>query len=330
MEGHNVVAVYGSGDEAERARSRLIENGIPGTEIRISAAEAGTAAGRSELTGGADLAGASGLADDTTGAPRHEGFWNWLFGRDMPERDRTWYESNLREGRTVLSVFVRDAENHRLVADILEEFDPIDLDDVETRMADRLGAGTMPPATGAAPVVTEAGYTGVDRPIGTDASFGSPEAWNRRDIGSVPQQRAENEQRTGEQVIPVTREELAVGKRASERRYRIRTYVVETPVEKEITLRDERVIVEHRPVSGEATASAQMPQEREFEVVERHEEPVVEKRTRNVEEVVVRTDASERTETVRDTVRQTRVDVTNEAGGRADNVERAIPEDGKP
>lgn len=330
MEGHNVVAVYGSRDEAERARSRLIENGIPGTEIRISAAEAGMAAGPDRLTGGADLAGASGLADDTTGAPRHEGFWNWLFGRDMPERDRTWYESNLREGCTVLSVFVRDAEHHRLVADILEEFDPIDLDDVETRMADRLGAGTMPPGAAAAPRVTDTGYTGVDRPIGTDASFGSPEAWGGRDARAVPQQRAENEQRTGEQVIPVTREELAVGKRASERRYRIRTYVVETPVEKEITLRDERVIVEHRPVSGEATASAQMPQEREFEVVERHEEPVVEKRTRNVEEVVVRTDASERTETVRDTVRQTRVDVTNEAGGRADNVERAIPEDGKP
>jgi stress response protein YsnF len=79
------------------------------------------------------------------------------------------------------------------------------------------------------------------------------------------------------------------------------------------------------PVSGDAPTKAHIPQEREFEVIERHEEPVVEKRARNVEEVVVRTDASERTETVRDTVRQTRVDVENEAGGRADNLERPVP-----
>ena len=82
------------------------------------------------------------------------------------------------------------------------------------------------------------------------------------------------------------------------------------------------MIVEHRPVTGEAGLRAEVPQEREFEVVERHEEPVVEKRARNVEEVVVRRDVDERTEKVRDTVRQTRVDVENEAGGRADNLER--------
>ena len=328
MEGHNVIAVYGSRDEAERARDRLIEIGIPGTEIRISAAQPGTAG--PGAAGISDLAGTSNLAGGTAAAPRREGFWDWLFGRDMPESDRSWYELNLREGRTVLSVFVHDAEQHRRVADILEEFDPLDFDDGETGAADRLGAGTLPLDAEAAPGVARAGNTDVDRPVGTDASLGSPEAWSRRDVGATAGQRAEGRQRAEEQVIPVTREELSVGKRASERRYRVRTYVVETPVEKEITLRDERVIVEHRPVSGESATNATMPQEREFEVVERHEEPVVEKRARNVEEVVVRTNVSERTEKVRDTVRQTRVDVENEAGGRADNLERALPEDRKP
>ncbi len=81
---------------------------------------------------------------------------------------------------------------------------------------------------------------------------------------------------------------------------------------------------------------AEVPQEREFEVVERHEEPVVEKRARNVEEVVVRRDVDERTEKVRDTVRQTRVDVENDAGektdnlGRADRLEPTVPEERKP
>ena len=129
-----------------------------------------------------------------------------------------------------------------------------------------------------------------------------------------------------EQVIPIVKEELAVGKRASERRYRIHTYAVETPVEKEVTLHDERVVIERRPVSGDREIGrADIPQGREYEVIERHEEPIVEKRARNVEEVVVRREANERTQTVRDTVRETKVDVENEAGGLAEDRERNLP-----
>ena len=58
------------------------------------------------------------------------------------------------------------------------------------------------------------------------------------------------------------------------------------PVEQQVKLRDERVIVEHRPATGAATTG--MPQERTIDVIERHETPVVEKRGRVAEEVVVR------------------------------------------
>ena len=115
---------------------------------------------------------------------------------------------------------------------------------------------------------------------------------------------------------------MDVGKRATERRYRIRTYVVERPVEEAVTLRDERVIIEHRPVAGERTAGdAELPWEREYEVIERHEEPVVAKQARRVEDVVVRKEADERTETVRDTVRETKVDVGKEGAAH----EEALP-----
>ena len=318
MEEHNVVAIYGSQIEAERARDRLIEIGIRGTDIRMSAGEWDATAGASDMPA------------TPAPAPRREGFWDWLFGRDIPEDDRSWYEASLREGRTALSVFVRDTLEQHRVAEVLEEFDPIDFDDAAAAGPGPLGErreslGSSAEAWSrrdAAPASTE-GRATRDTSIGLTQTTVQP--------GMVRSgERTATELGSSEQVIPVVREELAVGKRASERRYRIRTYVVETPVEKEITLRDERVIVEHRPVSGETATNAQIPQEREYEVVERHEEPVVEKRARNVEEVVVRTDASERTEKVRDTVRQTQVDVENEAGGRADNLERPIPENRNP
>ncbi len=55
------------------------------------------------------------------------------------------------------------------------------------------------------------------------------------------------------EVIPLPEEELEVGKRATERHHRIRTYVVEQPVEKDVRLHDERVVIERRPASGKAT-----------------------------------------------------------------------------
>jgi stress response protein YsnF len=163
--------------------------------------------------------------------------------------------------------------------------------------------------------------TAATAPAWTPGTMRTEEGLPASDVGREPRTRDD-----GEEVIPVVKEELAVGKRASERRYRIRAYVVETPVEREVALRDERVVVERRPVSAErGIGTAHTPQEREYEVIERHEEPVVEKRAREVEEVAVRKEANERTEIVRDNVRETKVDVDNEADPAADALERTPP-----
>jgi uncharacterized protein DUF2382 len=116
----------------------------------------------------------------------------------------------------------------------------------------------------------------------------------------------------GEQVIPIVKEQLDVGKRETERRYRVRTYVIERPVEEQVTLRDERVTIERRPVT--ARSGATIPQERDIEVIERHQEAVVGKRAETVEEVVVRKEVVERPETVHGTVRETKVEMDEEAG----------------
>jgi stress response protein YsnF len=274
MNGHSLVAVYESRAHAERARDRLMQLGIPATDIRLSA-DSGTERPESEHRGG---------------------FWDWLFGEDIPEHDRSWYDTNLRGGRTALSVLIRDETERGRVSEVIEEFDPIDFDQPAT---------VSTAETGMSPGVTpQAPLAGATPPAGADRRVSS-----ERD-----------------QVIPVVKEELDVGKRASERRYRIRTYVVERPVEEAVTLRDERVIIERRPVAGERTVSdAELPREREFEVIERHEEPVVAKQTRRVEDVVVRKEADERTEVVRDTVRETKVDVDKEGAERKETLPNRNP-----
>jgi stress response protein YsnF len=292
MNGHSLVAVYESRAHAERARDRLMQLGIPATDIRLSA-DSGTERLESE---------------------HRSGFWDWLFGEDIPEHDRSWYDTNLRGGRTAVSVLVRDEAERGRVAEVLEEFDPIDFDHTsavstaETSVAGRVGsvAGSRTAAAGSMSTgaVAPTPLAGTTPPAGADRGVSS-----ERD-----------------QVIPVVKEELDVGKRASERRYRIRTYVVERPVEETVTLRDERVVIEHRPVAGErAVGGVELPQEREYEVIERHEEPVVSKQTRRVEDIVVRREAEERTEVVRDTVRETKVDVDKEGAERGETPPNRNP-----
>jgi stress response protein YsnF len=93
---------------------------------------------------------------------------------------------------------------------------------------------------------------------------------------------------------------------------RIQSRVVERPVQEQVTLREERVHVVRRPVSGEyreGALSGDPFQERTIEVEERGEEAVVSKEARVTEEVVVRKEAEQRTETISDTVRKTEVDI---------------------
>ena len=117
----------------------------------------------------------------------------------------------------------------------------------------------------------------------------------------------------GNVVMPVVEEELQVGKREVQRGgVRVYSRVTEKPVEETVRLRDEQVSVErrpaNRPIDPNATASFK---EGVIEMTETDEEAVISKRARVIEEVTIRKDVQERTETVRDTVRRTDVDVQN-------------------
>ena len=76
-----------------------------------------------------------------------------------------------------------------------------------------------------------------------------------------------------------------------------------------MTLRDEKVLVERRPVNRAAAVADFTPGERSFKVRATGEEAVVGKNARVVEEVLVGKNSSEHTEVIRDTIRRTEVDV---------------------
>ncbi|MBX0291405.1 YsnF/AvaK domain-containing protein [Hymenobacter sp. HSC-4F20] len=118
----------------------------------------------------------------------------------------------------------------------------------------------------------------------------------------------------------VIEENLQVGKRVEQTGgARLRSRIVERPVEANVRLREEHVNVERRPVDRPATeADFAAFKEGEIEITESAERAVVAKEARVVEEVSLGKEVTEREETIRDTVRKTEVDVERLDGGRTD------------
>jgi len=283
MYGFNLVAIYPTVEEARRVSDRLLAEGLNPADVRLTDATTRNSGEYVERE------------------PHHErGFFDWLFASDVPDYDRDRYTTYLNENRAAVSVRVPDQSWHDRVIAIMEEFNPIDLEEDGHAIARESYAtgATGATAVGTTPAAT-VGMTTARTDLGATA---------RTDVGATARTGMSRER---EEVIPVVKEELEVGKRATERRYRVKSYVIERPIEKTVTVRDERVEIEHRPISRTG-ADLRMPEERTIDVVERHEEPFAEKRVTGAEEIVVRKEVVERPETVRGTVRETKVDIDKE------------------
>ncbi len=124
----------------------------------------------------------------------------------------------------------------------------------------------------------------------------------------IPQNTANIQAQT---TIPVIEENLQLDKQVVEQGgARIRSRIIEKPVEANLRLREEHVVINRRPVNREATnADLTNFKEEEFVLTEYAEVPVVGKQARVVEEVVIDKNVTEHVETVRETVRRTDVEV---------------------
>ena len=202
------------------------------------------------------------------------GFFQRLFGEH-----REHYEEAVRRGSSIVVVTAPENMVAR-VTDILNNQGAVDID---RRVA----------------AYRESGWTGHDP---NAPAYTSEEARLERE-----RFRTAGESRT----IPVVEEELAVGKRVIRRGgVRVYTEVEQVPVEENVSLRKENVRVERRPVNREVTpGETDQLRSQSIEVTENSEEPVISKRARVVEEVVIGKDVTDRTEKVTDTVRRTKVKV---------------------
>jgi uncharacterized protein (TIGR02271 family) len=113
-----------------------------------------------------------------------------------------------------------------------------------------------------------------------------------------------------EQVLEVIEEQLEIGKQEIERgRLRIYTRVSERNVSEQVSLRDETLRIQRRPVDRRIEINAQTFSSRAFEIGEVDEIAVVHKVARVIEEVRLDKETVEKLETVRATLRRSDVKV---------------------
>lgn len=271
-----LIGIYDDYSDAQAAVEALTDAGVKQGAIQIA---------RNQPAGqGYTTYGGKNSKDYHTGTSigdKISDFFGNLFGGDDDASirdERDIYAESVRRGSTAVAVQTEDEMTDE-ITDILNDNGAIDVD----RRAAQYRA---------------AGYKSFD----PNATLYTAEQ-SQSEFKTFAEQ--------GEVALPVIEEQLNVGKRVVQRGgVRVHTRITERPVEEQVTLREENVTVNRRPVDR-AVSDADLTnfKEGEFDVTTRAEEAVVGKESRVVEEVVVGKNVTEREETVRDTVRRTDVEV---------------------
>ncbi|WP_336749577.1 YsnF/AvaK domain-containing protein [Pantoea vagans] len=239
---------------------------------------------------------------------RHPGFWQRLFGNTLEEDQAEVYEDAMRTGGVVLSLRADEDELPRAlgILDAHEELtersaalpDDYAPDDGLTAPA----SGTLQENGDIDPLHTNSAHRGAARTALTGDE-------------------------SDEDVLRLAEERLEVGKRlVSEGSTRVRRYTVTDPVSENVSLHEQHAEIFRRPVNETGSLDQVDWSEKTVEVEETHEQPVVNKTAQIIEEVVLRKEASDRVETINDSVRRQEVDIDH---ARADHL-NADPVTGNP
>ena len=317
---HTLVAVFDNQSDAQNAKDELLAAGFTRENVNVSSANlSGTTDNLTNTTTGTSAMGST--HEEGVGASiKH--FFNNLFGDDDADTHATRYSNFVSGGQHVLTLTTDSEPDVERAADVIERFGPIDIDERHdlTGNAASLGTSAYQPQSsmGSASMQSDT-YSG--NLSGSNLS-GTNLSGDLNDTRSLQRDTAVGRSdldRTGQAAIPVVEEQLKVGKRVVERGgVRVFSRLVETPVNESVSLREEHVSVERRPVDqplGAADAAAF--KEQTIELRETAEEAVVQKSARVVEEVVVGKEVTQRQEQINDTVRHTEVDVQQLEGARS-------------
>ena len=288
-----ITAFFDDRAEAEAARTRLTQSRIDVDRVQIiDKSHSSTDSGGS-------------------GSSEGEGFWASLKSAFLPEEDGYAYDEGMRRGGYLLCAQVDEDQADEAIR-LLDEGGSVDFDQRQEQWKSEGWSGF----TGGRS--QSAGALGGQSTGTSGATLAGSTLAGATSGGMTAGQRSDTVE---EQHIPIVEEELRVGKREVSRGgARVRSYIREIPVHEQVTLREEHVSVERRPVDQKISAadlnSGDLLRDRTIEMTETAEEAVVAKEARVREEVVVKKTAEQHVEQIDDTVRRTEVEVQEGASSQ--------------
>jgi uncharacterized protein (TIGR02271 family) len=281
---HTVVGLFTNRSDAQTAMQELVQAGFIKENIDLSNRSlADTNANPAD-------AGYTNTTDNQGIGDRISNFFSSLFD---DESTASSYTNAAYDADAILTVQADSAERAREASEILDRNGAMDIDENNAQYGSSGYSNNTE--------YNNQNYTETSTTTGTaDYDTTSNQANLRGDM---------NVDEKG--VIPVMEENIQVGKREVERGgARIRSRVIEKPVEANVRLREEHVVVNRRPVNRAVTdADVNNFRQGDIEITEHAEVPVVNKQARVVEEIEVGKTVEEHDQTIRDTVRRTDVDV---------------------
>ncbi len=288
-----VVGLFNSASEAQQAVQQLVSAGFMRDNVDMAAQQQGQQSPMGDGSGRnndpSDFQNASGTATEgaVDATARAAGktedsignFFSNLFGGNDNDDARA-YTDVARSGSSVVTVHAATAEEATRARDLLDQYGAID---VHEQAAQGYG------------------MTGAQRGYGGNQQAGGANAEDA-------------------QKLNIIEENVQVGKRVEQTGgARVRTRIIEKPVEEHVRLREEHVNVNRTDVNRPATdADFAAFKEGEISVTEQAERAIVTKEARVVGEVSINKTATEREETIRDTVRKTDVEVEKLGNARTD------------
>jgi uncharacterized protein (TIGR02271 family) len=217
-------------------------------------------------------------------------FFNSLFNNDKKNAGK--YANAAADADSIVTVHVGDDERAREAAFVLDKNGAIDIDGTATT------ANTQ----------NRQNLVETDRGAGNAQNIAQNNNQNNADYQSGT-------------TIPVIEEQLQIDKQVVETGgVRVRSRIVEKPIEENVRLRNQYVIVNRNRVDREVTdEDFSSFREGEIEFLELAEVPVIGKHARVVEEVEIGSRVSEHEETVHETLRSTDVQI--------EEINRNMPDD---
>lgn len=331
-------AFFDSRSDAEDAVSRLRSLGLPESSIRLVGNDS-VSSGTTASTGSSST-----TYGDSSYRDEHKGFWDSLADFFFPDEDRATYAEGLRRGGYLVTVSNISDAVYDQALDILDDEGSVDVDSRASEWRNEGWTGASSYASGSSTSGSTGYGTGGNMGVGSaftgaatssldddarTSSFASDSTRTTTTDTSFPG-RTDASLRGDSEVIPVVEEDLRIGKRdVNLGRVRVRSYVVETPVEEQVNLREERVHIERRPVDRALSGTENAFTDRVIEAEEHAEEAVVSKQARVKEEIALSKDAEQHTQTVSDTVRHTEVEIEDERGTNRLSGDARINEDRK-